>query len=101
MSYSPSTAGKKAEATALGLLPGGQYYAPKDTAVVKATLVDRQTGGKVADLISSDSETVFGVAPPISVGSGHGFSLISAEKLVLRYAAWGLASKIDEKIKQS
>jgi hypothetical protein len=96
VSYSPTTAGKMAEATALGVL----VYAPKDTAVVKATLVDRQTGKKMADLISSDSETVSGVLPPISIGSGHGVSLISSEKLVLRYAAWGLASKIDEKIKQ-
>ena len=56
----------------------------------------------IADLVSSQSQTETGVIPPISIASaGHAVSLMSAEKLVLRYAAWGLASKIDERIKQS
>ena len=102
VSYSPSTAGEKAEATALGLVPGGFYFRPENTAVVKATLVDQQTGKTMADLVSSKSQTETGVIPPISIDSaGHTVSLMSAEKLVLRYAAWGLASKIDETIKQS
>ncbi len=102
VSYSQSTTGEKAEATALGLVPGGFYFRPENTAVVKATLVDQQTGKTMADLISSKSQTETGVIPPISIASGgHAVSLMSAEKLVLRYAAWGLASKIDETIKQS
>ena len=102
VSYSQSRTGEKAEATALGLVPGGFYFKPENTAVVKATLVDQQTGKTMADLISSKSQTETGVIPPISINSGgHAVSLISAEKLVLRYAAWGLASKIDETIKQS
>ncbi len=102
VSYSPSTAGQKAEATELSFLPGGFYFKPENTAVVKATLLDQQTGKMMADLISSQSQTETGVIPPISIHSGgHAVSFVSAEKLVLRYAAWGLASKIDEKIKQS
>jgi hypothetical protein len=102
VSYSQSTGGEKAEATALGLVPGGFYFRPENTAVVKATLVDQQTGKTMADLISSKSQSETGVIPPISINSGgHAVSLMSAEKLVLRYAAWGLASKIDETIKQS
>jgi hypothetical protein len=102
VSYSPSTGGEKAEATGLSFLPGGFYFSPENTAVVKATLLDQQSGKMMADLVSSQSQTETGVIPPISIASGgHAVSLVSAEKLVLRYAAWGLASKIDEKIKQS
>ena len=67
VSYSPSTAGQKAEATALGFVPGGFYFKPENTAVVKATLVDQQTGKMMADLISSKSQTETGVIPPISI----------------------------------
>lgn len=102
VSYSPSTTGEKAEATGLSFLPGGFYFNPENTAVVKANIFDQQTGKMMADLVSSQSQTETGVIPPISIASGgHAVSLVSAEKLVLRYAAWELASKIDEKIKQS
>jgi hypothetical protein len=102
VAYSPSTAGQKAEATGLSFLPGGFYFWPENTAVVKATLLDQQTGKMMAELVSSQSQTETGVIPPVSIDSGgHAVSLVSAEKLVLRYAAWELATKIDEKIKQS
>jgi hypothetical protein len=99
-SYSPSTTGTKAEATALGLVPGGYFITPKDTTTVKATLIDQQTGKTMADIVSNKSETETGVVPPLIIGYGHGVSFISTEKLVLREAAWGVASRIDEKIKQ-
>ena len=104
LSYSPGTAGKKAEATALGLLPGGFYFAPKfapkDTTNVKADLIDQQSGRIVANVLSSQSQPESGLLPPVSVGDGHGVSVISTQKLVLRSAAWGIASKIDEKMMQ-
>jgi hypothetical protein len=99
VSYSPGSAGKKAAAVALGLLPGGYFVTPKDTTTVKATLIDPQTGKTLADIVSNQSETESGLLPPTSFGNGHGISLISTEKLVLREAAWGVASRIDEKIK--
>ena len=52
VAYSPSTAGQKAEATGLSFLPGGFYFSPENTAVVKATLLDQQTG-KVMALITA------------------------------------------------
>jgi hypothetical protein len=99
LSYSPASAGKKAEATALWLVHG-EYLAPEDATTIKATLIDQQTGKTMADLISSESTTETGVLPNVSFGSGHGVSLIYTEKLILREAASGIASKIDEKIKQ-
>jgi hypothetical protein len=99
VSYSPGSAGKKAAALALGLLPGGYFVTPKDTTTVKATLIDLQTGKTMGDIVSNQSETESGLLPPTSFGNGHGISLISTQKLVLREAAWGMASKIDEKIR--
>ena len=99
VAYSPSTAGTKAEAMALGLVPGGFLVTPKDTTTVKATLVDQKTGKVMADIVSKESETETGLMPATSIGYGHGLSLISTEKLVLREAAWGVASKIDQKMK--
>jgi hypothetical protein len=55
----------------------------------------------MADLVSNQSKTENGVMPETSFGYGHGLSLISADKLVLREAAWGVASRIDQKIKCS
>jgi hypothetical protein len=98
-SYSPTTPGSKAATIALGLVPGGYFIAPKDSTTVKAILIDQRTRKTVADIVSNQSETESGIMPPMSMGYGHGVSFISTEKLVLREAAWGLASKIDEKIK--
>jgi hypothetical protein len=99
VSYSPGTAGKKVAAEGLGLLPGGIFLIPKDTTTVKATLIDQQTGKTMAEIITNQSETESGVLPPVSVGYGHGISLISSQKLVLMDAASGIASRIDAKIK--
>jgi len=100
LSYSPGTAGKKAEATALALLPGGFYFDPKDTTNVKAGFIDQQSGRIVANVLSSQSQPESGLLPPVSVGDGHVVSVISTQKLVLRNAAWGIASKINEKMMQ-
>jgi hypothetical protein len=100
LSYSPATAGKTAEATALGFLPGGFYFAPQDTTKVKADLIDQQSGRIVANVISIQSQPESGLVPLVSVGDGHGVSVITTQKLVLRNAAWGIASKIDAKMMQ-
>jgi hypothetical protein len=99
VSYSAGTAAKKAAAMALGLVPGGYFMTPKDSATVKVTLIDQKTSKTMAELESSQSETESGLIPPTSLGNGHGISMISSQKLVLREAAWGVATKIDEKIK--
>jgi AbrB family looped-hinge helix DNA binding protein len=99
VSYSPSSVGTKAEAMALNMLPGGFLVTPKDTTTVKATLLDQKTGKVMADIVSNQSETETGLMPATSFGYGHGLALISTEKLVLREAAWGVASRIDQKMK--
>jgi hypothetical protein len=98
LSYSPGTAGKKAESMALGVLPGGFLAMPKDSTNVKADLIDQQSGKVVANVSSTQSQPESGLMPPMSVGEGHGISMISSQKLVLRQAAWGMATKIDEKM---
>ncbi len=100
LSYSPGTAGKTAEATALGLLPGGFYFAPQDTTKVKADLIDQQSGRIVASVVSIQSQHESGLVPMLSVGGGQGVSVITTQKLVLQDAAWGIASKIDAKMMQ-
>jgi hypothetical protein len=100
LSYSPGTAGKTAEATALGLLPGGFYFAPHDATKVKADLIDQQSGKIVASVISIQSQPESGLVPTVTVGSAHGLSVKTTQKLVLRDAAWGIASKIDAKMMQ-
>jgi hypothetical protein len=98
-SYSSGNAGKKAAAVVLGLVPGGYFMTPTDAVKVKAILTDERTGKTMADIVSNQSAAE-GLTPAIMPGMGHGISIISPEKLVLREAAWGLASKIDDKIKQ-
>lgn len=100
LSYSPSTAGKKAEAIALNVLPGGFYYSPQDSTNVKADLIDQQSGKTVANILSTQSFPESGLLPTVSIGQGQSVSLMSAQKIVLRNAAWGIASKIDEKMTQ-
>jgi hypothetical protein len=97
-SYSAGSAGKKLASTALGLVPGGYFMTPKDSATIKSTLIDLQSGKIVADLVSTPSE-IENVMPQTSFGNGHGISMISTEKLVLREAAWGVATQIDNTIK--
>jgi hypothetical protein len=96
--YSAGSAGKKAASAALGLVPGGYFMTPKDSATIKSTLIDQQSGKTVADLVSTPSEYE-SVMPGTSFGNGHGLSIISSEKLVLREAAWGVATQIDNTIK--
>jgi hypothetical protein len=98
VSYSAGSAGKKFASGALGLVPGGYFMTPKDSATIKSTVTDLQSGKVVADLVSTPSETE-SVMPGTSFGNGYGISMISSEKLVLREAAWGLATQIDNKIK--
>jgi hypothetical protein len=100
VSYSAGTVGKKAAAEVLGLVPGGFLMMPKDSTTVKTKLVDQKTGKVMADLVSNEAETESGIMPPTSFGNGHGISMISSQKLVLREAAWAVASKIDEQMKQ-
>jgi hypothetical protein len=83
---------------ALGLIPAGPYFGPKDSTHVEADLIDQQSGKVVANVFTTQSAIETGIMPPVSVGEGHGVSMISSQKLVLRNAAWEMATKIDEKM---
>ena len=80
--------------------PGGFYFAPHDATKVKADLIDQQSGKIVASVISIQSQPESGLVPMVTVGSAHGLSVKTTQKLVLRDAAWGIASKIDAKMMQ-
>ena len=102
VAYSPDTAGKRALATAIGSMPGVMMLAPKDTATIKATLIDQQSGKILADILSYRKMPSDGVVPNINVHVGCGdVSLTSSEKMLLRNAACSFATKIDKKIKES
>ncbi len=97
-SYSAGSAGKKLASAGLGLVPGGYFMTPKDSATIKTKLIDLQSGKVVADLVSTPSETE-SVMAQTSFGNGHGVSMISSQELVLREAAWGVATQIDNTFK--